>query len=73
MGAATVGIYWCGNVINAAPLTRTRHRIHESWRLACPDCGADTIREGCAHSPSFVDDVDPEPVAASALDLLVAA
>jgi len=73
VGAATVGIYWCGNVINAAPLTRTRHRIHESWRLACPDCGADTVREGCTHSPSFVDDVAPEPVAASALDLLEAA
>ncbi len=26
VGAATVGVYWCGNLINAGPATRTRHR-----------------------------------------------
>ena len=35
-GAATVGIYWCGNLINAEPITRTRHRPHLSWRLDLP-------------------------------------
>jgi len=73
VGAATVGIYWCGNVITAAPLTRTRHRIHESWCLVCRVCGADTTRRRCAHDPSFVDDVEPGPVADSALDLLESA
>src|SRR5690606_31490844 len=26
VGTPTVGIYWCGNLINAGPLTRARHR-----------------------------------------------
>jgi ADP-heptose:LPS heptosyltransferase len=38
LGASTLGLYWCGNFINAAPMTRTRHRAAISWRLACPVC-----------------------------------
>ena len=48
-GAATVGIYWCGNLINAEPITRTRHRPHLSWRLTCPVCGRNCIYDNCDH------------------------
>ncbi len=37
VGAATVGIYWAGNLINAGSLLRARHRPHLSWRMECPD------------------------------------
>ncbi len=69
--AATVGIYWCGNLINAGPMTRTRHRPAISWRLRCPDCGLDCTRATCDHHSSFVADVAVDEVASSALELLV--
>jgi ADP-heptose:LPS heptosyltransferase len=70
VGAATVGIYWCGNLINAGPLTRARHRPALSWRLDCPECGVDCTKVRCAHTASFVADVPAEEVIESALDLL---
>ncbi len=70
VGAATVGIYWAGNAINAGTLMRSRHRIHLSWRLECPICGRNTIYDPCVHRPSFVDLVTPAEVTASALELL---
>jgi ADP-heptose:LPS heptosyltransferase len=70
VGAATVGIYWAGNVITAGTLMRARHRPHLSWRLECPLCGRNTIYDPCKHRPSFVDLVQPEEVIASALELL---
>ena len=70
VGAATVGIYWCGNLINAGPLTRARHRPGISWRLHCPACGTDCISGECEHEDSFVADVPLEEVRESALDLL---
>lgn len=70
VGVPTVGIYWCGNVINAGAATRTRHRVLMSWRLECPDCGADCMRVRCPHDGSFVADVPTSEVAAEALDLL---
>lgn len=71
VGAATVGIYWCGNLITAGPITRTHHRPAISWRLNCPVCGADcTTSAACHHRASFVADVPTEEVIASALDLL---
>ena len=27
LGVSTLGLYWCGNFINAGPMTRTRHRV----------------------------------------------
>lgn len=72
VGASTVGIFWCFNHINAAPLTRARHRPQISWRLACPVCGAVEPAEHCAHRESFVADVPVEEVTAAALDLLAA-
>lgn len=73
VGAATVGIYWCGNLINAGPTTRTRHRPFVSWRLECAKCGTNTMTGRCAHDASFVDWVEAEPVADAALELLALA
>ncbi|BDI23324.1 glycosyltransferase family 9 protein [Herbiconiux sp. L3-i23] len=67
VGTATVAIYWAGNVITAAPLTRARHRIHISWLTRCPVCGRDVTQVGwsaerCSHNPSFVAEVPVAPV-----------
>jgi ADP-heptose:LPS heptosyltransferase len=70
VGTATVGIYWCGNLINAGPTTRARHRPLLSWRLQCPECGQDTTVQRCAHRSSFVAEVPADAVIAEALDLL---
>lgn len=65
VGTPTVGLFWCGNAINAAPDTRSKHRVLLSWTLHCPVCGADCSRdlyphrsgEGCDHRPSFLADI----------------
>lgn len=81
VGTATVGIFWCGNLINAGPSTRGRHRPQISWTLRCPVCGADCTRdlyptrEGgppCDHDVSFVDDVSVPEVVDAATGLLAA-
>jgi len=69
-GARTVGIYWCGNLLNAGPMTRKRHRPAISWRLNCPVCGVDCTKASCEHGQSFVADVPTEEVEGLALDLL---
>ncbi|MEN3265664.1 glycosyltransferase family 9 protein [Pseudonocardia sp.] len=77
-GAATVGLYWCGNAINAAPPTRTRHRPLLSWTVHCPECGADCSTaghphrpgEGCEHRPSFLDQIPVREVQEEVSDLL---
>lgn len=69
VGARTVGIYWAGNVITAAPFSRARHRLAISWRLTCPECGADTTQAPCTHRVSFVADVPVGEVLAPALEL----
>lgn len=70
VGAPTVGIFWCGNLINAGPLFRARHRPLLSWRLDCPVCGVDCTRGECSHGESFVADVPVEQATEAALDLL---
>ena len=79
VGTATVGIYWCGNVLNAGALTRLRHRLHVSWRTTCPVCGAElpepelpAAHHGrpCPHDESWVSSVEPAAVLADAVDLL---
>lgn len=69
VGAPTVGVYWCGNLVNAGPATSTRHRAYAAWRLDCPACGANCMAEGCEHDASFVADVRVEDVARAALEL----
>lgn len=70
VGAATVGIYWCGNLINSGPVTRARHRPALSWRLDCPLCGRNCLHDDCGHKVSFVADVPVEEIRESALDVL---
>ena len=69
VGAATMGLYWCFNLINAGPMTRTRHRSAASWRLDCPVCGLNCIYHNCKHRVSFVDDITTDEVIPQALDL----
>lgn len=76
--AGTVGIYWCGNLVTASPVTRARHRPIVSWTIRCPECGVDCVSPlypdrtgtGCEHRPSFVTDVPASEVSRAALDLL---
>jgi ADP-heptose:LPS heptosyltransferase len=70
VGAKTVGIYWCGNLVTAGPLTRSRHRPHPSFELTCSACGANIIYAPCSHQVSFVDCVTVDEVQESALALL---
>jgi ADP-heptose:LPS heptosyltransferase len=78
VGAATVGLYWCGNAINAAPATRTRHRPLLSWTVHCPECGADCSTaghphrpgDGCTHRPSFLGQIPVAEVHEEVMDLL---
>lgn len=69
VGAATVGIFWCGNMIIAGPMTQARHRAAISWRLDCPVCGLDCTRGRCEHRESFVADVPVDEVLGHALVL----
>ena len=70
-GTATVGIFWIGNLINAGPLTRRRHRPLPSWRTTCPVCGRDATRdERCEHDVSFVADVPAADAVGAVRDLL---
>lgn len=78
VGAPTVGLFWCGNAVNAAPATRGTNRVLLSWTLHCPDCGADCSRdlyshrsgEGCSHRPSFLSDIPLPEVLEECHDLL---
>jgi ADP-heptose:LPS heptosyltransferase len=70
VGAATVGIYWIGNMINAGPVTRARHRTAVSWRIDCPVCGLNCTRSSCGHDDSFVADVPDVEVRMAAMELL---
>ena len=73
LGTPTVGIYWVGNVINAGPLLRARHRVAVSFRNDCPVCGEDQASLGsrrCEHDDSFVADVTTDEVLGHTADLL---
>ena len=81
VGTATVGLYWCGNAITAAPATRTRHRPLLSWTVHCPECGADCSTaghphrpgDGCTHRPSFLGQIPVAEVHEETMDLLARA
>jgi ADP-heptose:LPS heptosyltransferase len=78
VGPATVGLYWCGNAINAAPTVRAHHRPLLSWTVHCPVCGVDTSTagfphrpgDGCAHRPSFLGQIPVAEVLEEVLDLV---
>lgn len=66
-GAPTVGVFWIGNLINAGPMGRGRHRVQLSWTTHCPVCGRDATQVGwtaerCEHELSFVTDVSVDAV-----------
>ena len=74
VGAPTVGIYWCGNMVNGGgALTRTHHRPCISWQLECPVCGTNCLRGECEHTASFVADVTLDEVLESCHALLESA
>ncbi len=75
VGTRTVGIYWVGNVVTAAPLGRSRHRVQVGFATSCPVCGRDLTEPGwtaerCEHDPSIVAGVDPGRVLADVRALL---
>ena len=74
LGTPTVGIYWTGNAINAAPLGRSLHRIHLGWATRCEVCGVDVTQVGwtaprCPHDESTVKAVEPAEVYEDVLQL----
>jgi ADP-heptose:LPS heptosyltransferase len=69
-GRPTVGLFWVGNLINAGPFSRRRHRALESWRLVCPVCGTDASAARCRHDPSFIADIPVAAVVDAATALL---
>lgn len=77
VGARTVGIYWCGNLINAGPITRATHRPLLSWMLECADCtrehrGDYPFSEGsCPHQSSFVSEISVEECITACQTLVV--
>lgn len=77
LNTPTIGIFWCGNLINGGPVSRKFHRPAISWQTNCPFCGKDMAspvfpfenkasnsweKEGCSHLASFVDNVSAEEV-----------
>jgi ADP-heptose:LPS heptosyltransferase len=75
LGVRTVGIYWVGNVVNAGPLGRARHRLQIAFTTRCPVCGVDITQVGwtaerCPHDVSIVAEVQPGPVLADVRSLL---
>jgi ADP-heptose:LPS heptosyltransferase len=67
LGTSTVGLFWFGNAVNAAPFARGNHRILLGWTTRCPVCGADVTQVGwtaerCPHDPSFLTGIQPEAV-----------
>lgn len=74
VGTATVAVYWCGNMVGAAPVGRARHRPHVAWVTVCPECGNSLVGEPfpdqCSDRVSLVSDVPVRTIVASALDLL---
>lgn len=74
VGTATVGLFWLGNLINAGPMGRGRHRTHMSWVTHCPVCGADVTKVGwtaerCEHDPSFLTGIGVDEVWADVVAL----
>lgn len=74
VGAATVGVYWIGNLVMAAPLERSRHRVHVGWVTRCPQCGIEVTQVGwtaprCEHVFPLTAEVAPDDVYADVQDL----
>jgi ADP-heptose:LPS heptosyltransferase len=70
VGTATVGVFTRGNLVDVAPLFRTRHRVLVSWDSACAVCGRDWSRDPCPHGATVLADVPAADVLAAARELL---
>jgi ADP-heptose:LPS heptosyltransferase len=72
VGTATVAVHWGVSLGSYGPLYRARHRAPTAWRLHCPVCGVNGLKQDCrsSHHASFVADVTTDEVLAEALDLL---
>lgn len=79
VGARTVGLFWCGNLINGGRLFRTRHRPALSWTIICPLCGNNMAQtypflrseQTCQHEVSFLDTISVTEVTHLTEDLLL--
>lgn len=71
----SIGIYWCGNMVNASPGGRRRHMPVVSWMVDCPNCGEDIATysipprksETCEHAANFTERVPADQVIAAAM------
>jgi ADP-heptose:LPS heptosyltransferase len=70
VGTPSVTLYWAGNLINGAPVTRHLHRALSSWQLDCPRCGVANVAVRCPHQSSFLDRVAYEEVEEQVFDVL---
>jgi ADP-heptose:LPS heptosyltransferase len=61
----TIGLYWCGNMINASQFTRKTNHPLISWVINCPLCNQNITKifpfkpksRICKHKVSFIDDI----------------
>lgn len=72
IGTATIGLYWCVNMLTTGPLDRQRHRPFISWQLNCPTCGHNQLYGNCGHLDSLITDISSDEVLSSAKELLQA-
>ncbi len=74
----SVGLFWCGNLINAGLPTRSLNRPLLSWVVNCPMCQRLCTKispfepkfEDCQHEISFLDGIYVEEVEQAANELL---
>ncbi|HEY2697313.1 MAG TPA: glycosyltransferase family 9 protein [Pseudonocardiaceae bacterium] len=74
VGTPTIGLFWCGNMINAGPLGRARNRVLIGWTTHCPVCGARLTDGGggadCGHEDSWIASIAAPAVIEEVLTLL---
>lgn len=81
LGSKSVGLYWCGNLINAAPPHIKNSVCLGSWIVNCPLCGKDCTssfpftdvllkNNSCKHQISFITGITVEEVVKTASSLL---
>jgi ADP-heptose:LPS heptosyltransferase len=74
IGTPTVSIYWCGNMVSTAPVSRRTNRVHISWVTDCPVCTISLVGEPfprrCCDTVSCVATVPVDVVLASIVELL---
>lgn len=73
VGTPSVTLYWLGNLINGAPITRHLHRALSSAQITCPVCGVSNAEVRCPHDESFLQRIAYEDVEEHVLDVLVCA